>query len=55
MPAGMPKTATGEEIRILKHLFTHKQAHVALFLSMVFKPATKIYRRAKKFPVHIRV
>jgi hypothetical protein len=50
MPVGMPKTAAGEKIRILKHLFTKKQAHVALFLNMVFKPAEKIYRSCGQFP-----
>jgi len=45
---GMPKTDSGEEIRILKHLFTPKEAEAALFLNMVFEPAEKIYRRAKR-------
>jgi electron transport complex protein RnfB len=48
MPVGMPKTETGEEIRILKYLFTPEEAQVALFLNMVFESCAKIYRRAKK-------
>jgi len=36
MPVGFPATQSGVEIRVLKHLFTPKEAEVALHLK--FQP-----------------
>ncbi|MFB3776791.1 MAG: ATP-binding protein [Bryobacteraceae bacterium] len=47
MPVGFPATESGVEIRILKHLFTPRQAVVALELSAIPEPAPVIHRRLK--------
>jgi Na+-translocating ferredoxin:NAD+ oxidoreductase subunit B len=48
MPIAFPATASGVEIRILKHLFTPEKAKIALNLSAVPEPLERIYRRAEK-------
>lgn len=48
MPVSYPKTESGVEIRILKHLFTPEEAEIALKLSMVSEPINRIYKRFKK-------
>ncbi len=48
MPVGMPKTKSGVEIKILKHLFTAEEAKIALNLNIVPEPIEKIYTRVKK-------
>ncbi|MFX1307481.1 MAG: ATP-binding protein [Promethearchaeota archaeon] len=48
MPVGFPATESGIEIKILKHLFTPEQAHIALSLNFMADPLKKIYRRVKK-------
>ncbi|MHA1338762.1 MAG: ATP-binding protein [Promethearchaeota archaeon] len=48
LPIGMPKTKSGVEIRILKHLFTPEEVDIALKLSIIPQPARKIYRYFKK-------
>ena len=47
MPVGFPATESGVEIRILKHLFTPRQAVVALALSAIPEPAGAVHRRLK--------
>lgn len=47
MPVGFPATESGVEIRILKHLFTPRQAAVALELSAIPEPAPVIHRRLR--------
>jgi Na+-translocating ferredoxin:NAD+ oxidoreductase subunit B len=48
-PVGFPATESGADIRILQHLFTEKEARIAVTLS-TFKadPAGVIYRRLRK-------
>ncbi len=48
MPVGMPRSDTGEEMRILKHLFDLHEAKVALHLNIIPEAADRIYRRIKK-------
>jgi electron transport complex protein RnfB len=48
MPVGFPATASGVEIRILKHLFTPEEAEIALNLSALPEPLERIHRRVKK-------
>jgi Na+-translocating ferredoxin:NAD+ oxidoreductase subunit B len=47
MPVGFPATESGVEIRILRHLFTPRQAVVALELSAIPESAGVIHRRLK--------
>ena len=52
LPIGFPATASGVEIRILKHLFTPEQAQIAVSMSFIPEPATVIHKRLKKkYPV----
>ena len=53
MPVGYPATESGVEIRILKYLFTPKQAELALYLKYQPQPLEKIYRKAKKLGFNI--
>jgi electron transport complex protein RnfB len=48
MPISYPATESGAEIRILKHLFTPKEAEIALQLSMIAEPVERIHKRLKK-------
>ena len=48
MPVGFPRTLSGVEIRILKRLFTPRQAGIALFMSSRLEPAAVIGRRARE-------
>ncbi|MBM3241630.1 4Fe-4S ferredoxin [Candidatus Poribacteria bacterium] len=47
MPVGFPATASGVEIRLLKHLFTPEEAEIALNLSAVPETLERIYGRVK--------
>ncbi|NVM37232.1 MAG: 4Fe-4S binding protein [Candidatus Lokiarchaeota archaeon] len=47
LPIGFPATESGVELRILKHLFTSKQAELATNLSFQPLPLKKIYRKVK--------
>lgn len=47
LPIGFPTTESGLEIRILRHLFSPREAQVALQLSMVPETIDKIYKRVK--------
>ena len=52
LPIAFPATASGVEIRILKHLFAPEQAQIALSMSFIPEPATVIQKRLKKqYPV----
>ncbi|HEY98406.1 MAG TPA: 4Fe-4S binding protein [Dehalococcoidia bacterium] len=53
MPVNYPATRSGVEIRILKHLFTPEEAEIALHLSMLPEPVTRIHKRLKKSPVSL--
>ncbi len=44
---GFPATETGAEIRILKHIFTPKQAEIATHLNYKPEPVETIFERAK--------
>jgi Pyruvate/2-oxoacid:ferredoxin oxidoreductase delta subunit/5-hydroxyisourate hydrolase-like protein (transthyretin family) len=44
---GFPATKTGVEIRILKHIFTPKEAEIASLLSYRFEPLKIIYSRVE--------
>ena len=48
LPIGMPATESGVEIRILQHLFTPEEAKMAVQLSMIPEPLSRIYKRVKK-------
>ena len=48
MPVGFPRTKSGVELEILKHLFSPKEAKTALFLDIMPKSIDSIYRRAKQ-------
>ena len=49
-PSGFPETESGVEIRILKQLFTEKEAELALSLVMMLEPVEAIAERAGKDP-----
>jgi electron transport complex protein RnfB len=46
-PVGFPATKSGVEIRVLKHIFSPKEAKIASFLSYKFEPVETIYDRVK--------
>jgi ferredoxin len=52
MPIGFPKVKSGADIRLLKHLFTPREAKIALFLKFGWdrdlEPLEVIYEKAKK-------
>ncbi len=47
MPVGFPRTFSGVEMRILKRLFTPREAGVALLMQHELEPAEAIYRRTE--------
>jgi ferredoxin len=47
MPVGLPKSPTGAEIRILKHLFTPEEAKIAVNLGPLPESLDDIYPRVK--------
>src|SRR5690242_12811590 len=47
MRVGLPATASGLEIRILKQLFAPEEAAVALALSAIPEPASVLHKRQK--------
>ncbi|MFX0057135.1 MAG: hypothetical protein ACFE8J_02425, partial [Candidatus Heimdallarchaeota archaeon] len=49
LPIGYPATESGVEIRILKHLFTHDQAEIALSLGFYPDKLKKLHRKLKKY------
>jgi len=48
LPIGFPATKSGVELRILKALFTPKEAKIAVKMSFIPESVEKIYRRVKK-------
>ncbi|MBD3253826.1 MAG: 4Fe-4S dicluster domain-containing protein [Candidatus Lokiarchaeota archaeon] len=48
LPVGYPKTKSGVEIKLLKHMFSPEEAIVATFLKYTPEPLKRIFRRAKK-------
>ena len=53
LPIGFPATESGVEIRILKHLFTPKQAEIAMKLGFQPLPLKKIYRKVRNTGISI--
>jgi len=53
LPIGYPPTASGVEIRILKHLFTPEEARIATKLSIIPEPLSEIYERVKNSGISI--
>ena len=53
LPIGFPATESGVELRILKKLFTPKQAELALKLGFQPLPLKKIYRKVKNSGITI--
>lgn len=53
MPVGFPPTESGVELKVLKHLFTPKEAEIAIKLSFMPDPLKKIYRKVKKTGISI--
>ncbi|TFG02408.1 MAG: 4Fe-4S dicluster domain-containing protein [Promethearchaeota archaeon] len=48
LPIGYPKTESGVELRLLKYVFTPKEAEIAIKLRFIPDPIEAIYRRVKK-------
>jgi len=48
LPIGYPATKSGVELRILKALFTPKEAEIAVKMGFIPESVEKIYRRVKK-------
>jgi len=48
LPIGYPKTESGVELRLLKYVFTPKEAEVATKLRFIPDPIEAIYRRVKR-------
>ncbi|MFX1388767.1 MAG: DUF362 domain-containing protein [Promethearchaeota archaeon] len=53
LPIGFPATESGVELRILRHLFTPKQADLAMNLGFQPLPLKKIYRKVKNRGISI--
>ncbi len=53
MPIGYPATESGVEIRVLKHLFTPKEAEIATKLRMLPESIKHIYRRVRKMEMEV--
>jgi len=53
LPIGYPPTASGVEIRILKHLFTPEESRMATKLSIMPEPLSEIYERVKNSGISI--
>jgi len=53
LPVGYPSTESGVELKILKNLFTHQQAKMAMKLDFIAKPLKKIYRKVRKENISI--
>jgi electron transport complex protein RnfB len=47
MPVGFPRSESGADIRILKHLFTPEEANLVLYLSALPESIERIYKRVK--------
>ena len=53
MPVAFPETESGVEIKLLKHLFTPKEAEIALELSALPEPLERIHKRLRKTGISI--
>lgn len=51
LPIGFPATESGVEIRILKFLFSPKEAEIALNMRFIPESMKRIYRRVKKLGI----
>jgi len=51
LPIGYPATESGVEIRILKFLFSPKEAEIAINMRFIPEPIKKIFRRVKKLGI----
>lgn len=54
LPIGFPATESGVEIRLLKQLFTPKEARIATLLSSMFEPLEIIFDRVDKTKISIK-
>lgn len=53
MPVAFPKSESGLDIRLLKHVFTPDEARIALELSALPEPIERIHKRLKKTDISI--
>lgn len=53
MPVAFPKSESGLDIRLLKHVFTTEEARIALELSALPEPIERIHKRLKKTGISI--
>lgn len=53
MPIGFPRSESGLDIKILKELFTPKEANIAIHLSALSEPTEKIHKRVNKKGISI--
>ncbi len=53
MPVPFPETASGVELRLLKHLFTPAEAEIALNLNILPETIGRIHKRVKKSGIEI--
>lgn len=53
MPVAFPESESGLDIRLLKHLFTHEEAQIALELSALPEPLERIHKRLKNTGISI--
>ena len=50
-PIGFPATKSGSEIRILKHIFSPREAEIVTCLSYGFEPLETIFKRGTPFKI----
>lgn len=53
MPVPFPETASGVELKLLKHLFTPEEAQIALNLNILPETIGRIHKRVKKSGIEI--
>jgi len=53
MPIPFSETASGVELRLLKHLFTPEEAQIALNLNILPETIIRIHKRVKKSGIEI--
>ena len=54
MPVGYPATKTGVELRLLKHLFTPKQARIALAIDYRFRTVEQIHEHLRDLEISVQ-
>jgi len=53
LPGGFPPTESGVELRILRRLFSHEEAELAIYLTLIPEESRVIARRAKLAPEEV--